>query len=78
MCDVPCSSDAVLRKIPQGWQSWTTKNAISLHPLQLAIVCKGLDVLETGGKISYSTCSLNPIENESVICELLMRYKGCL
>ena len=76
LCDVPCSSDAVLRKLPANWQSWTTKNAGSLHPLQLQIAIRGLELLKVGGLLSYSTCSLNPIENEAVVSAILNRYKG--
>ena len=76
LCDVPCSSDAVLRKLPANWQSWTTKNACSLHPLQLQIAIRGLELLKVGGLLSYSTCSLNPIENEAVVSSILNKYKG--
>lgn len=33
ICDVPCSSDAAIRKIPQKWSKWSTKDGQSLHPL---------------------------------------------
>jgi len=33
MCDVPCSSDAAIRKIPQKWQSWSPRDSQTLHPL---------------------------------------------
>jgi 16S rRNA C967 or C1407 C5-methylase (RsmB/RsmF family) len=33
-----------------------------------------LELLKVGGKLSYSTCSLNPIENESVVAALLKMY----
>jgi len=32
---------------------------------------RGLELLKVGGKISYSTCSLNPIEDEAVIAAVL-------
>ena len=76
MCDVPCSSDAAIRKIPQKWSTWSPRESQSLHPLQLKIASRGLELLKVGGKLSYSTCSLNPIENESVIAALLKQYKG--
>ena len=33
ICDVPCSSDAAIRKIPTKWQEWGTKGGQSLHAL---------------------------------------------
>jgi 16S rRNA C967 or C1407 C5-methylase (RsmB/RsmF family) len=74
ICDVPCSSDAAIRKIPTKWQTWSTKESLTLHPLQIRILQRGLELLKVGGKISYSTCSLNPIENESVIAAMLKQY----
>lgn len=35
-------------------------------------------MLKVGGKISYSTCSLNPIEDESVVASALKQFKGCI
>lgn len=71
VCDVPCSSDAAIRKIPQKWSSWNTKDGASLHPIQRDILKRGIELLKVGGKLTYSTCSLNPIENEAVVAAAL-------
>ena len=34
VCDVPCSSDAAIRKIPQKWEKWGTQDGAALHVLQ--------------------------------------------
>jgi len=71
---VPCSSDAAIRKIPSKWSSWSSRESQTLHPLQIRICQRGLELLKVGGKLSYSTCSLNPVENESVVAALLQLY----
>jgi 16S rRNA C967 or C1407 C5-methylase (RsmB/RsmF family) len=71
VCDVPCSSDAAIRKIPQKWDKWSTNDGASLHVLQARILFKGLHLLKVGGKLSYSTCSLNPVEDEAVVAYAL-------
>lgn len=45
-----------------------------LHTLQLQILKRAIKLLRPGGRIVYSTCSHNPIENEAVISYMLNRY----
>ena len=33
-------------------------------------------MLEIGGRLVYSTCSFNPIENEAVVANLLQKCEG--
>lgn len=49
-----------------------------MHPLQLQIAMRGIALLKVGGLMAYSTCSLNPLENESVVAELLRRCDGAI
>jgi uncharacterized membrane protein len=44
--------------------------------LQIQIAMRGLSLLKVGGMLAYSTCSLNPIEDEAVVAELLRRCEG--
>jgi 16S rRNA C967 or C1407 C5-methylase (RsmB/RsmF family) len=78
LCDVPCSGDGTLRKARSHWErkGWKPTLGVSLQPLQLAIARRGLQVLKRGGHLLYSTCSLNPVENEAVVAALLAEG-GC-
>ncbi|XP_069770293.1 RNA cytosine C(5)-methyltransferase NSUN2 [Narcine bancroftii] len=78
LCDVPCSGDATLRKNIDVWQKWTTSNSLQLHGLQQRIAVRGVEQLTVGGRMVYSTCSLNPIENEAVIAAVLEKSEGSL
>ncbi|KAL1917054.1 uncharacterized protein VTP21DRAFT_5252 [Calcarisporiella thermophila] len=78
LCDVPCSGDGTLRKNLAIWRDWTVNNGLGLHITQIKILLRGVQLLKIGGRIVYSTCSLNPIENEAVIAEVLRRCKGSL
>ena len=78
LCDVPCSGDGTARKNPGIWKRWTSLNGIGLHVVQLSIALKGARLTRVGGHMVYSTCSMNPMENESVVAELLRSSEGCL
>jgi 16S rRNA C967 or C1407 C5-methylase (RsmB/RsmF family) len=69
--DAPCSGNATTRKNRELWYSWTPKVGRSLFKLQLDIAIRAAQLLRPGGKMVYSTCSLDPIENEAVVCEIL-------
>ncbi|KAJ0054863.1 hypothetical protein NL108_006284, partial [Boleophthalmus pectinirostris] len=78
LCDVPCSGDGTMRKNIDVWKKWTTSNSLHLHGLQLRIAVRGVEQLTVGGRMVYSTCSLNPIEDEAVIAALLEKSEGSL
>lgn len=78
LCDVPCSGDGTMRKTPYIWKSWNKRDGIALHIRQLNILYRGLDVLQVGGRLVYSTCSLNPIEDEAVVAAALTRHGDAL
>ena len=78
LADVPCSGDGTLRKAVDLWRRWTPASAVGLHPLQLRIARRGAALLGVGGRLVYSTCSLNPVEDEAVVAALLTASAGAL
>ncbi|GLV36430.1 NOP2-Sun domain family member 2 [Carabus blaptoides fortunei] len=78
LCDVPCSGDGTLRKNPDIWMKWTPANGLNQHGVQFRIARRGAELLTVGGRMVYSTCSLNPVENEAVIHRLLDHCNGGL
>ncbi|SPJ09538.1 tRNA m5C-methyltransferase, putative [Plasmodium sp. DRC-Itaito] len=70
LCDVPCSGDGTLRKDRNVWINWNPNNAYNLFQMQVNILKRSIELTKENGYIVYSTCSLNPIENEAVICEI--------
>lgn len=74
LCDVPCSGDATMRKNVGIWRDWKVGNGIGLHRLQVNITSRGIQMLKPGGRMVYSTCSLNPIEDEAVVAQILRQH----
>ncbi|THG99492.1 hypothetical protein EW026_g2871 [Hermanssonia centrifuga] len=71
LCDVPCSGDGTMRKNLGIWKTWSPMDGNGLHGLQLRILQRAMRMLRKGGRIVYSTCSINPVENEAVIAAAL-------
>ncbi|KAL3110235.1 hypothetical protein niasHT_015838 [Heterodera trifolii] len=76
LCDLICSGDGTLRKNPELWRSWDPLKSVNLHKLQLQIARRCLELLANDGLMVYSTCSLNPLEDEAVIAQLLRKSNG--
>ncbi|KAL3493472.1 S-adenosyl-L-methionine-dependent methyltransferase [Aspergillus germanicus] len=76
LADVPCTGDGTARKNVGVWKDWTPQNAVGLHAVQVRILVRALQMLKVGGRVVYSTCSLNPIENEAVVSSAIERCGG--
>lgn len=57
------------------WQDYRAHTCVFTR-LQLRIAVRGVEQLAVGGRMVYSTCSLNPIEDEAVIAALLEKSEG--
>jgi multisite-specific tRNA:(cytosine-C5)-methyltransferase len=76
LADVPCSGDGTTRKNVNLWHDWNPSNALGLYVTQVRILVRALQMLKAGGRVVYSTCSMNPVENEAVIASAIERCGG--
>ncbi|KAI4208526.1 MAG: hypothetical protein LQ346_000036 [Caloplaca aetnensis] len=76
LADVPCTGDGTSRKNINVWRDWVHGNALGLYPTQVRILVRALQMTKAGGRVIYSTCSMNPIENEAVVASAIERCGG--
>lgn len=70
LCDVPCSGLGIVRRKPEI--KYKSKSAIdSLPDLQYLILCRASKLVKNGGILFYSTCTLNPKENNEVAAKFI-------
>jgi 16S rRNA C967 or C1407 C5-methylase (RsmB/RsmF family) len=74
LCDVPCSGDGTCRKDPHILPNWKPSIGNLLHATQLSILQRALQLLQPNGCVAYSTCTMNPIENEAVVAAAINQY----
>lgn len=73
--DVPCSNTGVLaRRIEARWR-WKPRHVNSLRNMQGQLLDKAAEISRPQTKILYSTCSIQPGENQLQIQEFLARNK---
>jgi 16S rRNA (cytosine967-C5)-methyltransferase len=69
LVDVPCSGTGTLARNPEIKWRLKTADLDDLQTRQVAIIKAALDRLSPGGRLVYSTCSLEPEENKQVVEE---------
>jgi 16S rRNA (cytosine967-C5)-methyltransferase len=76
LCDVPCSGTGTLARNPEIKLRLQPDDLVRQHERQMAILQSALRALTPGGELVYSTCSLEPEENEQVIEKVLAMQPG--
>jgi NOL1/NOP2/sun family putative RNA methylase len=74
LADVPCSNEGTVRKNLNVFKTWNKRLSLWLSKIQKSILCNALSLLKNNGYLVYSTCTLNPEENEEVIDFALKRF----
>jgi 16S rRNA (cytosine967-C5)-methyltransferase len=67
LLDVPCSNTGVLRRRPDARWRFRERRIIQLQKVQRAMLDAAAAVLAPGGRIIYSTCSIEPDENGRLV-----------
>ena len=73
LVDAPCSGTGTLSRNPEIKWQLTPADIRDLHGRQVQILRNALDLLAPGGRLVYSTCSLEKKENEDVVARVLSK-----
>lgn len=73
ICDVPCSGLGVIRRKPEIRYK-SLDELKELPTLQYAILERSAELVKAGGVLQYSTCTLNPEENEQIAERFLSEH----
>ncbi len=73
-CDAPCSGEGMFRRHPETREEWTAESPAGCAKRQSDILDSAAVMLRPGGRLVYSTCTLNEEENEGVIQAFLQRH----
>ena len=75
LVDAPCSGLGVIRRKPEIKYKEYSKEMKLLPDKQLAILSSSSSYVKPGGTLVYSTCTINPEENEKVVDTFLRKHK---
>lgn len=76
LVDVPCSGLGIIRRKPEIRYRKLDEDVISLSLLQSMILENASKYAKIGGEIVYSTCTIDPRENEEIIKVFLEKNKN--
>ena len=76
LLDVPCSNTGVMRRRPDVRWRFSIEELHRLTRLQAAILNSSAPLVKTGGRIVYSTCSIEPEENREQVIHFLQTHSA--
>ncbi len=71
LVDAPCSGEGMMRRDPKAAGAWENKGPASYAAMQAQILEQVPEVLRSGARMVYATCTFNRRENEERIHELI-------
>lgn len=76
LIDAPCSGTGTIRKSLKTIRIWNPGMITKLSRQQKELIKSAFENLKVGGEMVYSTCSVEPEENEGVIDYLLREFEN--
>lgn len=77
LVDAPCSMEGTFTITnPKTYEHWSLKEVKELANRQKWLLRSAISATKPGGAIVYSTCTLEPTENERVVEWILKKEKG--
>lgn len=74
LVDAPCSGLGVMRRKPDIKYTKREEDLGNLQTIQLAILDNAAELLKSGGRLVYSTCTVDKRENEETVQAFLAKH----
>lgn len=75
LADVPCSNTGVIRRRPEVRWNFNTEQLHQLNTLQKELLTNSAALLKQGGRLCYSTCSIEEEENRLLVDSWLAEHQ---
>lgn len=74
LVDAPCSGEGMFRRDDEAMRQWSESAPEGCAARQAEILDQAARMLKPGGRIAYSTCTFNELENERTVRGFLDRH----
>ena len=75
LLDAPCSSEGRFHiSDPKSYSFWKPRKVKEMTRKQKKLLYSAVHALRPGGTLVYSTCSLSPEENESIVADVIHTF----